>query len=96
MALASDRLDRTLAELRQAGLDVVGQVMDPDPFTSIMNALQYHPADEIVISTFPGEKSGWLRADLIGRVRRASGKPVEHITAEAAPASKAPVEAARS
>jgi hypothetical protein len=96
MALAYERLERTLKELRLAGLDVVGQVMDPDPFTSIMNALQYHPADEIVISTFPGEKSGWLRSDLIGRVRRASGKPVEHITAEAAPVTGTPVGATRS
>jgi hypothetical protein len=96
VALASQRLDGTLRELRQAGLDVVGQVMDPDPFTSIMNALQYHPADEIVISTFPGAKSGWLRADLITRVRRATGKPVEHITAEQAPAERTPAVAARS
>jgi hypothetical protein len=90
VALAQERLDETLKELRLAGLDVVGQVMDPDPFTSIMNALQYHPADEIIISTFPGEKSGWLRGDLIGRVRRATGKPVEHLTAEPAEASEAP------
>jgi hypothetical protein len=96
VALARQRLESTLRELRLAGLDVVGQVMDPDPFTSIMNALQYHPADEIVISTFPGEKSGWLRADLIGRVRRATGKPVEHLTAEAVTETKAPVEATRS
>jgi hypothetical protein len=84
VALAQERLDQTLKELRLAGLDVVGQMMDPDPFTSIMNALQYLPADEIIISTFPGEKSGWLRTDLIGRVRRATGKSVEHLTAEPA------------
>ena len=85
-APAQRRLERTLKELRQAGLDVVGQVMDPDPFTSIMNALQYHPADEIIISTFPGERSRWLRGDLIGRVRKEAGKPVEHIVTEGAPA----------
>ena len=33
----------------------------------------------IVISTLAATKSGWLRADLIERVRNASGKPVEHI-----------------
>ena len=44
---------------------------DPDPFTAIQNALQFYPVDEIVISTLPGERSGWLRADLIERVAAA-------------------------
>ena len=52
---------------------------DPDPYTAVMNALQYFRVDDIVISTFAETKSGWLRADLIERVRRVSGKPVEHI-----------------
>jgi hypothetical protein len=54
-------------------------VGDPDPFTAISNALQYFRVDDIVISTFPETKSGWLRTDLIERVRRATGKPVEHV-----------------
>jgi hypothetical protein len=32
-----------------------------------------------VISTFPGERSGWLRSDLIGRVQGTTSKPVEHV-----------------
>jgi hypothetical protein len=47
-----------------------------------MNALQSFRVDDIVISTFAETKSGWLRADLIERVRRVSGKPVEHIVHE--------------
>lgn len=82
MAQAKDRLQQTVKALRQAGLSIVGQVMDPDPFTSIMNALQYHPADDIIISTFPRSRSSWLRGDLIARVRKETGKPVEHIEAE--------------
>lgn len=83
-SLAKARLEGTIKELRQAGLDVVGQVMEPDPFTSVLNAFQYHPADEIVISTFPGTTSNWLRGDLIGRVKKATGKPVEHIVVDPA------------
>ncbi len=52
---------------------------DPDPFTAIQNALQFYTVDEIVISTFPGERSGWLRTNLIERTKSATGKPVEHI-----------------
>jgi hypothetical protein len=44
-----------------------------------MNALQYFRVDDIVISTFSETKSGWLRSDLIERVRRSTGKPVEHV-----------------
>jgi hypothetical protein len=96
VALARERLDAALKELRLAGLDVVGQVMDPDPFTSIMNAVDYHPADEIIISTFPGSTSRWLRGDLIDRVRRSSGKPVEHITVDPASERAPAVQAAGS
>ena len=36
----------------------------PDPFTAIQNALQFYAPDDIVISTFPETRSGWLRGDL--------------------------------
>ncbi len=38
-----------------------------------------------MISTLPETRSGWLRADLIERVRKASNKPVEHVAADPAP-----------
>jgi hypothetical protein len=83
-ASAKERLERALEALRQAGLEVVGQVMESDPFTSVQNALQYHPADEIVISTFRGQRSRWQRMDLVERVRRATGRRVEHIAVDPA------------
>jgi hypothetical protein len=77
-----ERLAQTLEELEGAGLQAVGQVVHPDPFTAIQNALQFYAPDDIVISTFPETRSGWLRADLVGRVEAATNKPVEHIVAE--------------
>ncbi|MET0837077.1 MAG: amino acid permease, partial [Thermoleophilaceae bacterium] len=68
--------------LQEAGLDAVGQVVHPDPYTAIENALQFYGPDDIVISTLPETRSGWLRADLIGRVKASTGKPVEHIVSE--------------
>ena len=79
---AHERLRETLERLHRAGLEVVGQTMDPDPFTAIQNALQYYAVDEIVISTFPRTRSGWLRTDLVERARAATTKPVEHVVAE--------------
>jgi DNA-binding LacI/PurR family transcriptional regulator len=78
-AATQQRLDQTLRELRKAGLDVTGYVTHPDPLTSIRNAFQNHPADEIVISTLPQSKSRWLRGDLITQATRATGRPVEHL-----------------
>jgi hypothetical protein len=76
---ARTRLKLVLDRLRVRGLYAAGLVGDPDPYTAIMNTLQYFRVDDIVISTFAETKSGWLRADLIDRVRRVSGKPVEHV-----------------
>ena len=79
---ARTRLSLVLDRLHSAGMYAAGMIGDPDPFTAITNALQYFRVDDIVISTFPETKSGWLRADLIERVRRTTGKPVEHVVHE--------------
>jgi hypothetical protein len=81
---ATERLGQTMARLHDAGLDATGQVLDPDPFTAIQNALQFYRVDEIVISTFPGERSGWLRMNLVERARASTACPVEHIEQETA------------
>jgi len=86
---ARTRLKLVLDRLHVRGLYAAGMVGDPDPFTAITNALQYFRVDDIVISTFAETKSGWLRSDLIERVRRATGKPVEHVVHEDVPASAA-------
>lgn len=82
---ARTRLRLVRDRMREAGMLTAGMVGDPDPYTAIMNALQVFRIDDIVISTFAETKSGWLRADLIERVRRSSGKPVEHIVHDEQP-----------
>jgi hypothetical protein len=76
---ARTRLKLVLDRLHSAGLLAAGTIGDPDPYTAIVNALQYFRVDDIVISTLAETKSGWLRADLIERVRQSTGKPVEHV-----------------
>lgn len=73
------RLSRALAQLQEAGVKASGRIGDPDPYTAVMNAVHDEGADEIIISTFPQASSGWLRRDLIGRVRKASNLPVRHV-----------------
>jgi GNAT superfamily N-acetyltransferase len=78
---ARARLTQMIDRARAAGLICAGMIADPDPYNAVMNALQFFRVDDIVISTLPATRSGWLRADLIERVRRASNKPVEHVEA---------------
>jgi GNAT superfamily N-acetyltransferase len=76
---ARARLTQVIDRARAAGLICAGMIADPDPYTAVINALQFFRVDDIVISTLPATRSGWMRADLIERVRRASNKPVEHV-----------------
>jgi hypothetical protein len=78
---ARARLTQAIDRARAAGLICAGMIGDPDPYTAVMNAVQFFRVDDIVISTLPATRSGWLRADLIERVRRATNKPVEHVEA---------------
>jgi hypothetical protein len=77
----NERLAHLLKRLADEGIQAVGQIGHPDPFTAIQNALQFYAVDDIVISTFEGERSGWLRAHLIERVQASTSRPVEHVVA---------------
>jgi hypothetical protein len=83
VASARERLGKLLASLEADGIVAAGMIGDPDPYTATMNALQFYRVSRIVVSTLPITKSGWLRADLISRVSKASNIEVEHIVAEA-------------
>ena len=78
---AAERLAHTLQILQEEGIEAIGQVAHPDPFTAIQQALHFYGIDEVVISTFPEARSGWMRMDLIERVRQATDKPVHHVVA---------------
>src|SRR5207248_10247054 len=72
---AENRLKATLARLHEAGIDADGEIMDPDPYTAIMDALGQADYDEIIISTHPETRSGWLRRDLVPRVKQGALRP---------------------
>jgi hypothetical protein len=83
---AQARLNQLIDRMRAEHLLAGGMIGDPDPYIATMNALNSFRVDDVLISTLPSTRSGWLRADLIERVRRASNKPVEHVVAESADA----------
>lgn len=77
---AERRLRRALTILRGEGIEVHGQIAHPDPYSAAMHAVRDERVDEILVSTFPEQAgSSWLRRDLIGRLRKDAGVPVEHV-----------------
>jgi len=76
---ADKRLLRAVTRLRADGLDVHGQISHPDPYSAVMHAVEDERVDEVIVSTFPGARSGWLRRDLIGRLRADTNLPIEHV-----------------
>jgi hypothetical protein len=83
-SVARERLGKFLEELRGNGIIASGMIGDPDPYDAVMNALDLFTVDHVVISTLPKRKSGWLRADLVSRVRNATSAKVDHVEAESA------------
>ena len=81
---ARTRLNALLERLHSEGIPATGGIDDPDPYTAVMNALQFYRVDEIVISTLPRMRSRWLRSDLVERVKRATACPVEHVVVDLA------------
>ena len=84
-AAAGRRLERTLKELRDAGLRAHGLVVESDPADAVRDAIAMldPKPTEVIVSTHPQEKSGWLRRKVIDRVRDAAGGlPVEHIVVD--------------
>jgi hypothetical protein len=76
---AERRLLRAVTVLRGEALDVHGQISHPDPYAAAMQTIEDERVNEIIVSTFPGERSGWLRRDLLGRLRADTKLPVEHV-----------------
>ncbi len=78
---ARKNLDRALARLRKAGLEVTGEVGDSDPVTAVQEAWDPRRYDEVVVSTLATGASRWLRIDAPRRVERLTGARVDHVVA---------------
>ena len=76
------RLDLLLGRLRELGIPAHGEVMDPDPYQATQDAVREWGADEIIVSTYPYPRSGMLRRDLVERIEKWSGVPVQHVVVD--------------
>ncbi len=92
LAEARARLDDSLAAMKQANLNARGFVGDHhDPNAAIEDALATFPADEVIISTHPPQRSKWLEGGVVERAITEIPLPVTHVVvdleAEGAPAA---------
>jgi hypothetical protein len=87
---ARARLAKMLDRMSAADLLSSGMIGDPDPYTAAIYALELFRVDDVVISTLPGQRSGWLRSNLIERVQSATSAHVEHVVVDTHATSAAP------
>src|SRR5205807_10628481 len=91
-AAARRRLEKTLELLRSAGVPADGIVVESDPVSAVQDAIHQLEPDEIVVSTHPQQKSGWLRRNAVEQMRGVVGDlPFQHgvvdLAAERGPAN---------
>jgi nucleotide-binding universal stress UspA family protein len=84
-ALASARLQNTVAELSRRGIEAGGEVVDAHPVDRVRELLAAEPVDEVIVCTLPERLSRWLRMDLPQRISRATHVPVRHVAGSAGP-----------
>ena len=76
------RLELILQRLGEMGIEARGEVMDPDPYLATQDALREWGADEIIISTYMYPRTGLLGRDLVERIEKWAGLPVEHVVVD--------------
>jgi len=84
MELARQRMELSLIALGELGLRAKGEIGDSDPNVAIEDALRVFPADEIIISTHPPERSRWLEHGVVERARVQIDLPISHVVVDLA------------
>jgi hypothetical protein len=79
---AEERLERALATLRKDGIEVRGEVGDPDPVQAAQDALLKAPADEVLIFEHCDEQSKWYEEGLLEKAQEGIEPPLRVIVVE--------------
>jgi GABA permease len=82
MELARQRMELSLIAIDALGLKARGEIGDSDPNVAIEDALRVFPADEIVISTHPPDRSRWLENGVVERARNEIDLPITHVVVD--------------
>jgi hypothetical protein len=79
LTVAERRREKSVRAIESAGLRASSEVGDSDPNLAIESALLRFPADELIISTHPPERSRWLERGVVERARRDVELPITHV-----------------
>jgi hypothetical protein len=79
---AEERLERALRTLRAEGIEVSGEVGDPDPVQAAQDALLKAPADEVLIFEHCEEQSKWYEEGLLEKAQEGIEPPLRVIVVE--------------
>ena len=79
---AEERLQASLARLREGGIDASGGVGDSEPLQALEDGLRLFDADEIVISTHPEGRSHWLEKGVVQQARARFAVPITHVVVD--------------
>jgi len=66
---ARARVEVTMSVLREFGIDSVGEVLDPEPWLAIDDAVRAHQPGEVLLSCLYDTRFGFTRKDLVELVR---------------------------
>ncbi len=80
--LARQRMELSLIAIGKLGLKAKGEIGDADPNLAIEDALRLFPADEILISTHPPQRSRWLEHGVVDRAREQIDLPIGHVVVD--------------
>jgi hypothetical protein len=76
---AQQRLAETMEALRSSGLEVSGEVGDPDPIQAAQDALLKAPADEVLIFEHEQGQARWFEDGLFERARASLQPPLRMV-----------------
>jgi len=79
--VAEHDLEGALERIRALGLEIDGEVGDPDPVAAVSDATHTAEYDEVIVSTLPKHVSKWLKLDVAHKVEHSTGLPVTHVEA---------------
>lgn len=81
---ARERLERTLAELREAGIDATGEIGDSDPMMAISDEIhKFHP-DRVLVVAHRDEDGAFAERGLLEQLERDLDLPVTELVVDRA------------
>src|SRR5215218_1088628 len=86
---AEERLEKALKTLRESGVEVSGEVGDPDPVQAAQDALLKAPADEVLIFEHAEGEAEWYEKGLYERAQESIEPPLRLVVLEGGDAEHA-------